>query len=82
MTNMWLKSYSQQIIQDEGQVKLKYTIRNKLRHLTFQIIDLKVSPILGKNVCVDLGLLKRLEVNSVSLSLDFPVMWRPWKATW
>lgn len=37
-----------------------------------QVINLKVLSILGKDACVNLGLLKRLKVNAVNISLDNP----------
>lgn len=63
------KSYSRHIVQFEGQVKLKCSVDSKVRYLIFQVIKLKVSLILGKDACTNLGLLKRLEVNALNLSI-------------
>lgn len=45
----------------EGQMKRKWSVKNKLRYLTFQS---------RKNACEEFGSLKRSEVNAVNLSLE------------
>ena len=53
------------MIQPEGQIDLKCSVNNKSTQLTFQVVSLNASPNLGKDASVDLGLIQRIEVNSV-----------------
>ena len=66
-----LKSYSQHTIKPEGQINLKCTVKDKCVNLAFQVVNLDASPILGKDACVELGLIKRLPIDSVNLKKDY-----------
>ena len=51
-TNVRLRSYSQHMIQPEGQIDLKCSVNNKSTQLTYQVVSLNASPILGeRRVC-------------------------------
>ena len=58
-TKVKLRSYSGDIIIPQGQATLiVVTSQGLTKHLTFQIVDGKI-PILGKDSCVSLGLVKK-----------------------
>ena len=72
-TEVKLRSYSGNIIIPQGQATLiVVTSQGLTKHLTFQVVDGKI-PILGRDSCVSLGLIKRVTPEVDVTSVDYPV---------
>ena len=72
-TKVKLRSYSVDIIIPQGQATLMVvTFQGFTKHHTFQVVDSKI-PILGRNSCVKLGLVKRVTPEVDVTSVDYPV---------
>ena len=72
-TKVKLGSYSGDIIIPQGQATLiVVTSQGLTKHLTFQVVDGKI-PILGRDSCVSLGLVKRVTPEVDVTSVDYPV---------
>ena len=72
-TKVKLRSYSGKIIIPQGQATLiVVTSQGLTKHLTFQVVDGKI-PILGRDSCVSLGLIKRVTPEVDVTSADYPV---------
>ena len=72
-TKVKLRSYSVDVIIPQGQATLMVvTSQGFTKHLTFQVVDSKI-PILRRNSCVKLGLVKRVTPEVDLTSVNYPV---------
>ena len=72
-TKIKLRSCSGDIIISQGKATLiVVTSQGFTKYLTFQVVDGKI-PILGRDSCVSLGLVKRVTPKVEVTSVDFPV---------